>query len=90
MPKTRSWMTAALALCSLVAGGREARAQTRIHTLTVDFISYDMVVGEASNRVYLSGVKRSGEPVLAVVDRSSLAWTTYDLPFFPMAWPWTS
>lgn len=83
MRNRRGLMAAAVALCS-VLGGRPAQAQTLIRTLDVDFSSYEMVMSEATNKVYATGYYRlSGRRVLAVIDRSDFTMAMHDLPFDP-------
>jgi hypothetical protein len=76
-------MAAALIYMSLAAS-RAVQAQDLIRTIDVDFTSYEMVVSEARNEVYVPGYRwTAGENVLAVLDRSSGGLGVLPLDFEP-------
>jgi hypothetical protein len=79
---TRRGQLAATAVAAILVAS-SARAQVVVQTLDVDFFAYDMAVSEAQNKIYAAGYDRFSARLLAVLDRSTLALTTYPLAFDP-------
>ena len=75
---------AAAVICMSLAASRAVQAQDVIRTINVDFVSYEMAVSEARNKIYAPGYRwTAGENVLAVLDRSSGSLEVLPLDFEP-------